>query len=58
VPRLLSFRYAGQKVHLRLDPSGVGVLVVAARRSAYLNKTASLFAEAFLSRRGPSWVVL
>ena len=57
MPRLLSFRYAGQKVHLRLDPSGVGVLVVAARRSAYLNRTASLFAEAFLSGRGPEWVL-
>ncbi len=54
--RMLSFVYRGQKVHLRVDPSGVGVLVVAARRSAYLNRTGTFFAESFLRGEPPEKV--
>ncbi len=55
--RMLSFVYRGQKVHLRVDPSGVGVLVVAARRSAYLNRSGTLFAQSFLSGEPPEIAV-
>ncbi len=52
-PGYKAFRYGGMKVHLRMEPSGIGVLVVGAKRSAYLNRTAAFYAEAFLRGMSP-----
>lgn len=49
----LTFRVGGHKVQLRIDPLGMGALVVDARRIAYLNYTAAVFAKVFL--QGGSW---
>ena len=47
----------GVKLHLRKDPSGVGVLIVNASRVAYLNETATFYVEAMLNRLTPGEIV-
>ncbi len=49
----LSFNLDGHKIQLRIDPWGMGALVVDAQRVVYLNYTAAMFVKVFLS--GGDW---
>ena len=50
-------RETGLKLHLRKDPSGLGVLIVNASRVVYLNRTATFYVEAMLKKLSPEEVV-
>ncbi len=45
---LLTLNYKGHRIQLRIDPYGIGSLIVDASRVAYLNHTAAIMIKAFL----------
>ena len=45
------------KLHLRKDPSGLGVLIINASRVVYLNRTATFYVECMLKNLPPEKVV-
>ncbi len=49
----LTFNLDRHRIQLRIDPQGMGALVVDAQRVAYLNYTAAIFAKVFFS--GGDW---
>ncbi len=49
----ITFDLNGHRIQLRIDPQGMGALVVDAQRVAYLNYTAAIFAKVFFS--GGDW---